>query len=556
MTIPVDDLVLPATGRICRPLPFAFDFPMQEGFDFLTDLFAGDNGDEQRVAVRDPARPRTRATLAIATFEANESATLEALLYGWTRYTYGVPLWWHAMQLTAATTVGGTTCTVDDATTRDLETRLARLDDVPVLLWSAFDDWEWALVKSLSGNTLTFVGPLARIWPVGTRVLPLLPMALADVVAFDRPTRAQCTATLEFVQAGQPIDTNARCPSSDTDPVAENIPVLKVQLVRGSGAGRVTVSIGARLAGDVANAPAGTPQSPAAADLQGYTKAVAVGGLYDPGKPGMYPPLAGRLTGFSKCTAKAPEEFFSPILGLSIGTVVGTDATLSVYGDYPAGMDPVGDYAVSGSTFSGTGYGPSAPHTPATERAWVVMIASLYGGIGIARPTTDGDEISSYGRYEVGAPGGVHSYTVLSNVMEANGHYVRLHHGFAVRCLGISGFKGIKITVEEVLRDGGGHETGLFGTAGVTTHDFTTDDYTAGGPTESSPGAFVVAECGGTTLFGQAHGQMGGSGAEGYDHATDLELFRVTVALYDVALVETQLWQDIFPTMLVRAELV
>lgn len=565
--IPTSDFLLPTTGAVLRPFPFRFQFPITESVELFTDIITAADGTEQRVAIRDPADPRQHVAATVIVFDRDELEQLKALLFGWNLKQYGVPLWFHAMQLAEDASADDTSLNVGDCDGRDLTDRLADEDDVPVLLWRAHDDWEPAILTAAADGVLSLAGGITRDWPAGeTWVLPLkLMLIVTDPMQMDTPANAIAQLDLEFVSATYTV-------SAEIDDDSASMALM----VRPIGVMRVVAIHGTILDHESDNAGSFFPQmGDTPHDLFGFTTGIAssaqaaegsfpVPGVIPTGPP--YSASKGRATGFSKCTCKAPDYFHTQVLGAGLSDipggvgddaepVVGTDYTVSVYKsyvsagpDYPAGLNDPGTFII-GSGFSGAGYFPP-PGAP-VARTVTLLLLSLMGGVARAFANSAGSNITSYGRYDMTVIGGVRSYSVDASETAFNTTFLDVQHGFCIRLQGIAAFKGVKVVTEEVLYEMDGvTETGTFGSPNVTTHDFTSDDYTAADTGDPIPGFFFVVECGGTTVFGGTHDAVGDE-YNGYAHGTDKDLFRVTVSLYDAADVDHQQFIDIFPTMLV-----
>lgn len=558
--IPVDDFILPGTGTVLRPFPFRFEFPITESVEFYTDVLTAEDGTEQRVAVRDPARPRQHVAAHVIAFDRDEVAQLKALLFGWNLNQYGVPLWFHMMQLSVDASMGDTEVTVFDCDGRDLTDRIADEEDVPVILWRAHDDWEPAILADASSGTLTFRDGLTRDWTAGdTLVLPLtLMLIVTDPMQMDAPANAIAELDIEFVSAHYTLSANPPCDDDSSE--------ARALMVRPTGTIKPIGASGYDATADLANVGSLHPQSSDMDhDLFGFSAGVRLLSIADNGK-GMYSTSKGRATGFARCTSKCPDEFKEQILGVGLssygggftdgaGPVVGTDYEVTVMQgapaqDFPAGV-PINGYYTVESGFTGTGFFP--PPSAPTGRSWVLSRLSLIGGVCRSFLTSSGSEVTSYGVYDITVIGGVRN-TTLQTEAPMPSNFVDVAHGFCVRLTNIADFKGVKIVTEEVLYEMDGvTETGTFGTPNVTTHDFVTDDYTAADVGTPAPGFFFSVPAGGTTVFGGAHDTMGTTEKDGYNHGTDHELFRVTAYLYDASDVDHQQWIDIFPTMLISA---
>jgi hypothetical protein len=552
--MPAEGLTLPGTNTVLTPFPFRFEFPITEGAEFFTNIIEAADGTEQRIAIRDPARPRQHVAAHVIAFDRNELAHLKALLFGWNLQRYGVPLWFHAMRLATDAMAGDLTLTVDDCDGRDLTERLDLEDDVPVLLWRAHDDWEPGILSAAADGTLTLRDPIARDWPAGeATVLPLALMLLAaDPIQLEASAPAIAELDLEFVSSITPLSTNASCAgdAAPSTPDPGDNPEARALMVRPSGTMRLDAVTGSAFDHEQHNCGSLHPQYWEDRILWGYTASVWIKSVATPGTS-MYSTSRGRLTGFSKCTSKCPGEHTLPIVGLgicstdSLTPVPGTDYLLSVMGsDYPAGIDGTFEDGLPVEvTFSGTHFFPTVGNPPVT-RHWVISKVTLKGGYCRALVKTIGSEVTGY---MLASGGGSFTLKAESNMP---GDSVNFEHGFCIRLANIADYKGVKVVTEEVLYDGDGHETGTFGTPDPHTHNFTSDDYIAADVGSPPPGFFFSVHAGGTDVFGAMH-DLGT--ANGYSHSTDRELYRVTVSLIRPDDTEEEQWKDIFPTQLAFA---
>ncbi len=549
MSFPADDLDLPFSGTRLRPFPFSFNFPIQEGFDFLTDVITADDGSEQRVAVRNPERPRHRIKATVVAFDRDEAQHLEALLFGWNRFTYGVPMWQDAMVLSVNAEAGDTELTVTDTAGRDLAQRLVDEEDVPCLIWRAHDDWEPFLLASLDATTLTARDPIAGDWTKQqTLIVPLQLMLLPEEVEITRAARATAQVTLEFISGQVPVSLNPPCAAEEEE---EDSIGARVEMVRGTGVGSVPYTTFADYGFDSANVAAiGRPCPGPPNDLFGYSRSATYGGVYFWDNGQMWEGGKGLDTGFSKCTRKCPDEFKAIMSGKGIGNTPGVDASPGMEGTLPDGtsLAPGGDKVV-GSAFTGSGC-KSSPDAPTTRHCAIVM-ANFMGGIGLGVALSNGDQVCSYGLYDAGAPGGI-AYYELNPASAFSSIVVEIKHGYCFRLKGIAAYKGIKIVVEDVINPDDPREDWTYGTPEVTTHDFDSGDYTDA--LTGGPGAFVKCLAGGSDLIGGAHGPV--DGFQGYSTAFDDEMARVTVYLYKDDMVDRLVWMDHFRPMYVDAAVV
>lgn len=183
------------------PFPFRFNWPMQEGYGFLTDVLTADDGTEQRVAVRNPDKPRRTFRLPLVTIDRDDTEQLLALVFGSNLMTVWVPEWWNACVLSANTAIGATTLPVADTTNREFNTS----DDLTeparyILIWSAPDTWEIHIVDTTGPTNVNPYWPTLKAWTAGTTfILPIYPAHLGESVEVLRHARHMAEAELEFL---------------------------------------------------------------------------------------------------------------------------------------------------------------------------------------------------------------------------------------------------------------------------------------------------------------------------------------------------------------------
>jgi len=133
-----------------------------EQLEWRTDIPKGADGSGQRLATRVPPRQRIEMRFLIRT--PKESARVQALLHGYARYPWGLPLW-HDLQVTHATLAAGSTTVAIDTTAGDWQA-----DDL-ALLWQA-DQYEVTVIESIAASQLTLKLPLQRTFSGKTLVMP------------------------------------------------------------------------------------------------------------------------------------------------------------------------------------------------------------------------------------------------------------------------------------------------------------------------------------------------------------------------------------------------
>lgn len=158
---------LTVTGIRITAFPHRPDWtePFRVRKSWLTEVFPGYDETEQRRSLR--TRPRHNVTYRVLTTDPLETASLEALLYGWQARQFGVPIWPEATRLAADIAPGATSIVAD--------TSLRPSFDVGglVLLWSSFTTWEAFEVVGLAGGGVQLGSQATLPWAAGARVVPM-----------------------------------------------------------------------------------------------------------------------------------------------------------------------------------------------------------------------------------------------------------------------------------------------------------------------------------------------------------------------------------------------
>lgn len=139
--------------------------PYRESPGWLTEVLPGYDGSEQRRSLR--TAPRYSLTYRVLTTEPLETASLEALIYGWQDRQYGVPVWPESTPLLGGLVPGATTLSAD------ILNRPSFAAGGMVMIWSDFMTWEAFQVAAVSAGSITLGSQITRTWAAGARVVPL-----------------------------------------------------------------------------------------------------------------------------------------------------------------------------------------------------------------------------------------------------------------------------------------------------------------------------------------------------------------------------------------------
>ncbi len=187
---------LTITGSRITVFPHRPDWsePPREGLSWLTEVLPGYDRTEQRRSLRQ--RPRHTLTYRVQTTDPLETATLEALLYGWQARKFGAPVWPEAALLLAAISPGATSLLSDTTDRPNLEA------GGMVMVWSDFATWEAFKVASVAAGLITLGSQVTKPWAAGARVVPLRLARFGGEQALGRPANWLTSGTFVFTCEG------------------------------------------------------------------------------------------------------------------------------------------------------------------------------------------------------------------------------------------------------------------------------------------------------------------------------------------------------------------
>jgi hypothetical protein len=183
---------LAVTGSRVAVFPFRPDWsePFLETPGWLTEILPAYDATEQRRSLRQ--RPRYSLAYRVATTDPLETASLEALLYGWQARQFGVPMWPEATALLAAIMPG------DTALSADTTDRPAFAPGGLVMVWSGHATWEVFQVTAVLPGSISLGSQVTKAWSAGARVVPIRRGRLQDDQALGRPTNWLSSGAFAF----------------------------------------------------------------------------------------------------------------------------------------------------------------------------------------------------------------------------------------------------------------------------------------------------------------------------------------------------------------------
>jgi hypothetical protein len=166
--------------------------PIRERTEYLTEILAAYNETEQRIQLR--SKPRTVLTFRVLTLERKDTATLDALLWGWQSRVFGVPFWPDAQRLLADVNIGDTVIQVDTSYRKFEAGGL-------MVLWRDMHTHEALSIQNVGPTSLQLAAPTTKAWPADGRtyVIPVLSGRLPDQVQVRRLNNSTAEAEPTFV---------------------------------------------------------------------------------------------------------------------------------------------------------------------------------------------------------------------------------------------------------------------------------------------------------------------------------------------------------------------
>jgi hypothetical protein len=159
---------------------------IREQLEWLTQIYAHDDGTEQRESIR--VYPRQFFEWTVIAEDGVERSYAENILFEWQSRIFGVPVWHELTRLTTAASVSDTTITVGSTANRDF-----REGGLVVIYSDQFTfDVGTIITGGIGATTITVESGLLNAYPVGARVAPLRTGAVVGNVQGRRyPSGAQ-----------------------------------------------------------------------------------------------------------------------------------------------------------------------------------------------------------------------------------------------------------------------------------------------------------------------------------------------------------------------------
>jgi len=186
----LDSSTLQATGRRIVGWIFAPNWvqPVVERLEWLTDVMESHAGFEQRVRLRAGARRSFEYSALVGS--DTERVKMENLLLSWQARVFGLPLWTDVALAANPIPAGATSISV---TTANRDFTVGGL--VGLVLGT---ESEFAEITAVLPTSLTIKSPLDSTWPVGTKILPVLPARVQNELGLTYLSDAIGQSTVRF----------------------------------------------------------------------------------------------------------------------------------------------------------------------------------------------------------------------------------------------------------------------------------------------------------------------------------------------------------------------
>jgi hypothetical protein len=162
--------------------------PVNERFEWATDVIRSYNGKEQRRSLR--RLPRAVYEFDVTTVKGQRQIT-ESNTWGWGARTWALPLWPEGLTPTAPLAQGDTSIAFPTTGRRYRAGGLG-------LILSPSGEAETLEIDNVTAQAITIKRPLIRTWPANSVVYPVVVARLNDSVSFERFTGDASMGRMSF----------------------------------------------------------------------------------------------------------------------------------------------------------------------------------------------------------------------------------------------------------------------------------------------------------------------------------------------------------------------
>jgi hypothetical protein len=161
---PAESVVLTITGT--RVTIFSFEplVPMQESLEWFTNIMRSKDGSEQRMIVRQVPRQIFKVEAHVNNEQLQ--SRLDAVLFGWQKRTWGLPIWPEWTEHTDTISVDDTVIYLD---TTNADYR----DDSSAIIWQSPTSYEAVKISTVAADRLNLNFPVQSDWTGKKWIMPL-----------------------------------------------------------------------------------------------------------------------------------------------------------------------------------------------------------------------------------------------------------------------------------------------------------------------------------------------------------------------------------------------
>lgn len=159
-----NDVVVVVSGTRLALFPWRPQQPVKEKLAWLTDVLDAKDGSEQRISVRQV--PRQGFKFPVMMESEKQQAKLDAVMFGWQKRSWGLPVWPELVVHTATITAAVTTITVD-TTNADFR------DDSLAIIWQSEDNCEVVQIETVAAGSLTLATPVQNTFTGHKLIMPV-----------------------------------------------------------------------------------------------------------------------------------------------------------------------------------------------------------------------------------------------------------------------------------------------------------------------------------------------------------------------------------------------
>lgn len=199
------------------PFPPNYSSAPVETLEALSEVLRSRDGSEQRRALR--LRHRRSIQYKYTLLNTRDFQRHQNLLMGKQNQEIALPVWMDRRHTTASNAIGSTTVAIDPA-------GYSFVEGGWLIFFRSATDYEIAEILTVGANVV-LSAPLAKAWPAGTNVYPLLYGRTTTSLSVDRHTDNKLEGTFTFT--ADPVKTDPFTPEGSAPVVYDGLEVITSQ---------------------------------------------------------------------------------------------------------------------------------------------------------------------------------------------------------------------------------------------------------------------------------------------------------------------------------------